>query len=433
MDYNCEWHVEAEKLRFDNHLSWREVARGVAHLMPDMDEDTRMEKVRRVLRRSPRYGKTEQEDFQRGSVEYKQDGQIVSEKFITVRDGIDMTPEFILLAHGLDVNKWEVVSYKNNFWNSQVKGGDKQISYQSKLTAKPKTDTITFSDFDRYFQSKTFSNDKPITTATQYDPNGETLEIDLPDLHAGLLAWRMETGGDYDLTIARDRFFSCINDAIDRCKGRKFKKILFVTLGDLLHFDNDKQETTKGTFQQADGRTAKIFDCVLDMLIDGVTMLANIAPVEVIYLSGNHDRVMGYALMKAVEKAFVKDDNVQFDTTPDPQKYRLVGVTLVGFTHGDMPTKNMPSWLQHRARKEYGESKFAEIHAGHFHSVKTIEAKRDFNQTDEIGGIVIRYLPTICNASYWEHQQGYVSGMQSVMSFVWSDTVGLREMWYSNL
>jgi len=161
MDYNCVWHVEAERLKFDEHLSWREVARGVERFLPDMDEVTRMEKVRRVLRRSPRYGQVEQADFQRGSVEYKSDGQIVSEKFITLRDGIDITPEDIIFAHGLDVDKWEVVSYKNNFWNSQVTGGGKQISYQSKLTARPKSDSVTFSDFDRYFQSKTFSNDKP--------------------------------------------------------------------------------------------------------------------------------------------------------------------------------------------------------------------------------------------------------------------------------
>jgi UDP-2,3-diacylglucosamine pyrophosphatase LpxH len=169
------------------------------------------------------------------------------------------------------------------------------------------------------------------------------------------------------------------------------------------------------------------------MLVDSITMLGNIAPTEVIYISGNHDRLIGYALMKAVAMAFRKDANVTFDTASDPQKFRLVGITLIGFTHGDMPAKNMASWLQHRARKEYGMSLFAEIHAGHFHTTKTVEAKRDVNQTEDIGGIIVRYLPTICNASYWEHQQGYVSGLKSVVSFVWSEENGLREMWYGSI
>ena len=36
-----------------------------------------------------------------------------------------MTPAFILEAHGLKSSAWEVVSYKNNYWNTQLKGGGK--------------------------------------------------------------------------------------------------------------------------------------------------------------------------------------------------------------------------------------------------------------------------------------------------------------------
>ena len=222
-----EWLDQAVEMKVDQELTWNEITSKLRHYFPeDADEVGVYNTIRGKVRKTERYkqyqSKKQKQDFERGSIEYKADGQIVSEKFITVRDGIDMTPEFILESHGLDVSKWEVVSYKNNFWNSQVKGGAKQISYQSKLTAKPKTNSVTFADFDKYFEKKTFSNDKPLTTAMQYDPSGETLEIDLPDLHAGLLAWRMETGADYDLNITRDRFFACMNDVCARCAGRKF-------------------------------------------------------------------------------------------------------------------------------------------------------------------------------------------------------------------
>lgn len=369
------------------------------------------------------------------SIEYHKDGTIISQKFITVRDGQDMTPEFIMEAHGLKPTEWTVVSYKNNFWNTQVKGGKKQISYQSKITVKPKTCELNEEHIDRYFENKKFKYDKPLTIPLNYDPNGEILEIDLPDLHGGLLSWRKETGEDYDVHIAKEHFYQCLYDIIDRCRYKKLSKIYFVTLGDLLHVDNDKQETTKGTFQQSDGRMAKIYDAILDMLIDGVTILGTLAPTEVVYLPGNHDRLTGRMLLMAVKTAFRNDNNITFDMDPNPQKYKLMGKVLVGWTHGDMPEKNMALWLQQIAKKEYGQSKFSEVHAAHFHSQKTKERKlkMDYDQTAESGGVVVRYLPTICNASYWEHQQGFSKSVKTMMSFVWNTETGLREMWYSNI
>lgn len=180
---------------------------------------------------------------------------------------------------------------------------------------------------------------------------------------------------------------------------------------------------------------AKIFDYALTMLITALDMLGQVAPVEVVYLSGNHDRNLGYMLIKSLEMAYRRDTNYVFDVSPNPQKFRLIGCSLIGWTHGDMPRKNIGLWLQDRARKEFGEAKFAEVHAGHFHSEKTKESYRAYD--DEVvtneGGIVVRHLPTICNSSFWEYQQGYPFGNKTMMSFVWNERHGLRAMWFSNL
>jgi hypothetical protein len=389
-----------------------------------------MSTIRHWVRRQPEYKSTKQEQSSelRQSTELKQDGTIVSEKLITVRDGYDLTPEYILKAHGLDPVMWQMVSYKNNMWNSQRTGGVLQVSFQSKVTAKPIISFNPLTQVEEYFKNKQFSA-IPSIKPTRYDPEGEVLEICLPDLHSGLLAWRMETGEDYDVHIAEERFRWCLGDILTRCKNKKFKKIIFVTLGDLLHIDNDMQTTSKGTFQQADGRLAKIFDATLEMLIDGITALVKVAPVDFVYVCGNHDRVVGYTLVRAVEQAFRHNQSVTFDTTPNPQKHKLVGVNLIGWTHGDMPSKHLGTWLQQSARREYGLSKFAEVHAGHIHSQKATEIK----QTEEDAGILVRHLPTVCQASYWEHQQGYSQSVKTVMCFVWNEKTGLREMWYSNI
>lgn len=356
------------------------------------------------------------------SVEYKSDGSATFEGIIALMDGEPITPEIIMEAHNLDSRQWDVMSYKTNFWQAQRKGGGKMLLYQSKITVKPKKQVaITFEDIDRYFATKDYSKDKLPIECINYDPKGEILTIKIPDLHIGLLAWREETGADYDLKIVRERFFMCINDIIQRCKYKKFKKIVFITLGDILHIDNDDGTTTKGTKQQMDGRMAKIVGCAEDILVDGITILGELAPVEYIYVAGNHDRVCGYMLARSVSNVFRNDSNVTCDISPNPIKYRRYGISLALYHHGDAPKKNIGELPMLHAREELSKAKFVEINLGHYHNeeVKTVNGAR------------VRYFPTICTSSYWEHQQAYGSAMKAIVCDIFNEKTGLRETWYT--
>ncbi len=193
------WKDYARSLRFEQNLSVGKTALKTLEKYPEdfrgLNELQVYEKVKKYLRSTDEHKERNKDgEFRKESFEYHGDGVVVSEKFITLKDGQEMTPEFIMEAHGLKVSEWDVVSYKNNFWNSQLKGGHLQISYQSKLTVKPKKAGLDFDAIDKYFETKQFKYDKPLVKCLNYDPDGEILEIDLPDLHSGLLAWRGETG-----------------------------------------------------------------------------------------------------------------------------------------------------------------------------------------------------------------------------------------------
>ncbi len=363
------------------------------------------------------------EETFRQSVEYKSDGTATFEGIIALMEGEPITPDIIMKAHNLDKNRWEVVSYKTNFWQQQAKGGRLLVLYQSKITVKPKKEQISLEDIDKYFETKDYSKDKLPIECFNYDINGEILEIKVPDLHIGLLAWREETGEDYDLKIVKENFFKCINDIVKRCRHRKIKKVVFVTLGDLLHVDNDQGTTTKGTQQQMDGRMAKIVGCAEDILIDGITILGQIAPVEYIYIAGNHDRVCGYMLARSVSNVFRNDPNVTCDISPNPIKYRRYGIGLAMYHHGDAPKKNIGELPMLHAREELSKAKFVEINLGHYHDeeIKTVNGAR------------VRYFPTICTSSYWEHQQAYGSSMKAIVCDIRNEEVGLRETWYTTI
>ena len=424
---NEKWREIVARVRLEENGSWREAGKAIADYFPDLSMRQLIDKarteIRRLNRRDTIVESANDGDIARPRVTYKENGEMTFEGIVSLLSGQAITPEVVMTAHNLKPDEWTVVSFTTNAWESQVKGGTKMTLWQSKITVKPRTNKeITFDDVDRYFANKDFSAPVPTVTC-EYDETGEVLEVCIPDLHSGLLSWESETGEEYNLDIAKERFFKAMSDIVDRCHHHSFSKILFVTLGDLLHTDNDVQTTTKGTFQQVDGRLAQIFDHTLDMLIDGIKMLSEVAPVEVIYLCGNHDRVLGYTLAKATEMAFTGYDSVDFDVSPNPQKHRLLGVSLVGWTHGDMPKKNMSGWLQDRARKEFGQCKYAEIHSGHYHS----------EQVQSTNGVVIRYMPNIASSSYWEHQQGFPRGVKTIVCYRWHPQVGLRSIWYNNI
>ncbi len=433
-----DWKSEAIRLWADG-MSWDKLFEHFAGRFPGLAGERVRNKVRDAVRRSPEYkARQTKSNPPPTAPEHKpangwKNGVYESDLLVKMTREDGKSPRRMLELHGLDPDDWEVVTVKNNLWNAQVHHsqvetlGSKLVMYQSKLTAKPITKTVTFADVDAYFANKDYRT-PPAIEPLQYDPDGETLEIDIADLHSGLLAWAKETGASYDLSIMRDCLAHVIADNVARCKGRRFKGIILALLGDLLHVDNDMQQTTKGTFQQAEGRTPKIFTVTLDALIDAVLALGTIAPVDVAYTSGNHDGVSGWMLIKALQMAFRDDPRVSVDVSPDPQKHRLIGRTLLGLVHGDMPEKNLTGWLQVRARKMAVAIDYMEVHSGHLHTDK----RREIIQTADNEGVVARTMPTIANASTWEHRSGYVS-RRTAVSYVWSDTLGLREMWYSNM
>lgn len=351
-------------------------------------------------------------------VSVNEKGDKTFDDIMSLYEGEAITPEMIMEAHNLNTDEWVIVSFRSNVWQSQVKGGDKINLWQSKLTVKPiDGNALTFKVVDEYFKDKIYPSVPKVSY--NYTPKGEVLEINYVDAHNGLLCWDKETGANFDTKIAREYFLRAIGDVRERCDGRKLKKIIFTTLGDLLHTDNDLQTTTKGTFQQVEGRLPKIFNGTCDTMIDVLKTLADIAPIEVIYLPGNHDRILGYTCMHSVSKALPWMD---IDIMPNPMKHRVVtNNALVGWHHGDMPKKLEGDWLSVVAR-QIGGIKFCEVHSGHLHS----EWVRRENS------VTVRHLSSICESSYYEHQQGYANN-KAFMCFLWSENNGLRESWINNI
>lgn len=358
-----------------------------------------------------------------------QDGTTTSDKVIGLLPDEIHNQDCLLKAHGFDPSIWKIISAKNSKWNQSSGTGTKTL-YSSKISVKLKDNgDFSLEDVDEYFDNinkKKFDSLK--IEPQQYDKNGEFLEIDVADLHVGLLSYGQETGEDYDVSIARERLEKAMNDIYERCEGKKFKRIVLALLGDIMHVDNQNNTTTKGTLQDVDSRVSKMYDEALDMLLEVILKLGKIAPVEVVGVTGNHSEVLDYCLYKALQMAFRDDKKVTFNISPNPRKWKRYGKVLIGWAHGDMKNPNVTEWIQGEAANDWGQSLFREVHLGHLHSTQTLQKIENSKS-----GLITRYQPTLVASSAWEHRSGYPKNVKTVMSYLWDEEKGLRSIWYSNI
>lgn len=288
--------------------------------------------------------------------------------------------------------------------------------YHTKTEMIRKTsEDIDFSGIEDFFKKLESQSSKNKTSLpkTNIRSTGKVLEIDLADIHVG---------NDTSIESTQNKLNQLLVNLIEKMNGKTFEKIMVVQLGDLFHFDTYNRTTTSGTGITTSTKYFTMWEKGVEMLIDFIEGLSLYAPVEVINVYGNHDRVSSFTAAKSLELYFRNSDTVEVDANHDKRKYRKIGRSLVGFVHGDMPKNNVYSLLQREARNMFAETDFFELHLGHFHHEHSLEKD----------GVIIRYVPTSADTDEWHNDQGYTGNKKATCCFVWDVEKGLEEQWWIN-
>lgn len=248
-------------------------------------------------------------------------------------------------------------------------------------------------------------------------PTGILLELMVPDLHLGKLAWGTETGyGNYDSKEAQRLYREAIATLLDRTAHWAPEHIVLVIGNDFFHSDNKAGTTTKGTPLDNDSRFAKMFREGRQMLTDVITQLNARAPVTVVSCPGNHDSVSAWTLGEALECWFRQTPTVTVLNDPTPRKYMEWGRCLVGWEHGDKgKPEDMPLVMATEQPLAWGRTKFREIHGGDKHQTKVIERH----------GVRYRICSALCDTDSWHSEHKFVGNIRAAEAFVWSRTDGL--------
>ncbi len=368
----------------------------------EASDDDKKEETKHKVEESTSYD-------ERGNVKF-----ISSNRVILMHEEDKKDPAFVLTAHGFDPEQWILVTCLNNYWQGlRPEDLGSATLYQSKITVKPKVEQkeITYDDIEYFFNNLDSSKLTSVGKIKNTKNRSKTLLINLADAHFG----NYTDGFSTTKTV-----FNLINEIRIRSERYEFKEIIFANLGDLLHVDNYHGQTTSGTQVSERGVYYDVWEDALKSLIVSIDELKKIAPVKYVSICGNHDKVSGFSVGKALEYYYKRDDNISMDCDFEERKYITIGNTLFGLVHGDLPAKNVPSVLQREAREQYGKTKYAYVLLGHVHHTNIVDKD----------GVIVSHLPSITPTDEWHKGQAYTGTWKGTFCYVVDDEVGITDTWH---
>ena len=221
------------------------------------------------------------------------------------------------------------------------------------------------------------------------------------DHHVAMYAWAEETGADYDIKIAENLLVSGFAHLI--AKAEPSEHAIIINLGDFLHVDNIKNETSRsGHTLDVDTRYSAMIRAALKMLRAAIELaLQKHRHVTVYNVIGNHDDIGAQWLAAALNERYEQNPRVTIVTKPGKFHYHQFGKVLIGTTHGDTgaPAK-IQGVMSADVPHMWGETKFRYWLTGHVHS----------RAVQEFPGVMWETFRTLAPGDAWAHAAGYRSG-----------------------
>lgn len=310
------------------------------------------------------------------------DGSQTSSAIIKMSESQAKDPEYVLVAHGYDPDKWTLVSAKSNFWQQK----SNVTLYQSKITVKPATDTITPKKV-----AELLKNVEPQYYVAAQSHGDSNLVIPLADLHFGI------TTRD-DLRPLLDRLHSIMS-------AKCYKKIVILQLGDLLHSDQfANAQTVKGTQLPTVDMVQAVKDA--QWFYKQIIYWAN-DNTSVYHVGGNHDFDLSYMFMQYLKARYPTVEvhaNINYRTAFLLDK---VGILIA---HGDLAKRKLPMLFATEYPEIWSAAESRVIFTGHFHK----------EVVNDESGVVTYQLGTPKKPDDYEQKNGYTMAGHKLQIFEFS-------------
>lgn len=363
-----------------------------------------------------------------GAGEYEtryDNGMVEAQKVVEYSKEIFGDKRKMLEYLGYNPDEWEFVFLTTSMWNQHTKEQTTKQLYAVKFKLKPVMKTLSL---EKALESakEVFAREiKPYKFEKRKEKElDKELLVEVPaiELHLGKYAESMETGQDYGTEIAKERFYTILDEIVNLQDIVKADRCVMMIGNDFFNSDTVNNTTTKGTPQFNDTRWKSLFINGLEMYKDMLLVLRDrFNHVDVRLCQGNHDVMSSFYLYMALSSFFAKDSVVKFsDNYREYQCYRF-GDNAIFFGHGDCNLKRLVASIPSEFYKEWGESKYRELHLGHLHSEIAV---------DENSGMITRRIGSPTGTDAWHYGERYVGAVQKHQIFIWGAHEGLKGVEY---
>ena len=318
-------------------------------------------------------------------------------------------------------DEFEVISWQSSSWTVILKGGDSRVAFRTMLKLKRKAiSSDVMAGLEELIKRlETRQATQLATSAPPITGDGHLAVIRLCDLHAGRRHYLTEE--DWSLEKFNLVARNAVRDLVELCRKHIIEKIMIVTGDDSSQIDNDASTTTSGTRVESCASTERIATTVTEFMIWCAEYChQNLAKdVELIYVPGNHDSLLGFMCAMVVKAYFHSHSDIVCDCERNPRKARLFKKVLVAFDHGDwVPPARMSSILPNLWPEYYAASKYRVVHSGHFHKTKLVKPLMEFSD-----GVLVRTSPSLAPMDTFHNNRAFL-GEEAAEAFVYND-IGL--------
>ncbi len=209
-----------------------------------------------------------------------------------------------------------------------------------------------------------------------------------------------------------------------RAAGYWVDQVLFPVGNDLIEADTYQETTTHGTQMPMAARLAEVEEAACAALVQIVELLAQLAPVHVVGISGNHDFHSIWWLVRFLAAWFQNHPRVTVDDGDLPRKYYAWGNVLLGLTHGkEEKPAQLPLIMATEAPGPWARSTCREWLIGHKHtqSLQVLEVR-------ENRGVLVRLVPSLADLDAWEFLHAYTSNERAAQGILYHESGAVDTM-----
>lgn len=329
----------------------------------------------------------------------------------------------------IDLTKWEVTKYIQNFWNNR---------YQVKAFLSLKQEKNMFQEFFIEFL-KTYSAPAPkpmplidpiemdkvfvnqgVTGADYVNVKG-CLIINKQDLHFD----KYDINGSNAIHLRFRSYLESIDRVVKKAElSYMIEDIIYILGSDQFNCEWTGM-TTKGTPQKNMIDYHNGFAAICDHEVEVIQRLAKPGRnIKIIYIPGNHDEYVGWHMITWLATYFRSTKGIEFDVNPSYTKCLKYGNSAMMFNHGDvMKPEKLAGIFPQVFKDQWSTCDYQYIFTGDRHYEKVLD----------VNGIMFYQLTQGSNAtSSWDSKHGY-KAKGFLTAFVISEGYGIADQYHERL